>query len=506
MNLSVGSKNLFPHQVAAVEWMMEREEDSAMRGGLLCDEMGLGKTLSVMGLLVNKPVLKTLVLAPLSVVSQWEAIAREAGFAVNLVKNGKWERVCGKALQRQLYITNYDKLVCKFSLFKDMTFHRLVCDEAHILRNPDTRKTKRLKRVKVNAKWFLTGTPIVNTRRDIATLFGLLANNLGKFKSLSEDRSLELMSKYALARSTLQLKEMLADVLPSAPVIHKHVIPFETEEESNFYRGIQGKIKGQLASLFASERMDMQAFLTLLLRLRQISVHPQVYIGARKKRFGRLYTREDWTADSTKMSKILDIFHGEAEAPHGYIVFCNFQEEINLLAERFRADSSVRKVFTYDGTMSAEQRTECVREIEASVKAADETDDKGHTVVLAQIQCASMGLNLQCLDRAIFTTPWWTAALMDQAAGRVLRLGQKKQVHIHYISLEAEEDDGLINIDELMNAKVEEKRTMCHAVLAAARDFLSTEDMNDVPEGEAVADDMDESAEEDEPQNIGASQ
>jgi hypothetical protein len=77
---------------------------------------------------------------------------------------------------------------------------------------------------------------------------------------------------------------------------------------------------------------------------------------------------------------------------------------------------------------------------------------------------------------------------MDQAAGRVLRLGQKRQVDIHYIALEEEQVDGLINIDELMNEKVEMKRNMCREILDAAQDYITSEDMEDVPLGEAEAD------------------
>ncbi len=70
-------------------------------------------------------------------------------------------------------------------------------------------------------------------------------------------------------------------------------------------------------------------------------------------------------------------------------------------------------------------------------------------------------------DNQIFTTPWWTAATMDQAAGRVLRIGQKKQVAIHHIALE-EEMETSMNIDDYMNERVEMKRQLCDLLLQAA--------------------------------------
>ena len=71
------------------------------------------------------------------------------------------------------------------------------------------------------------------------------------------------------------------------------------------------------------------------------------------------------------------------------------------------------------------------------------------------------------MDRVIFTTPWWTAALMDQAAGRVQRLGQQNQVIVHNIGL-SEEMDMSINIDDFINTRVEFKRNLCQLVLNAA--------------------------------------
>jgi superfamily II DNA or RNA helicase len=56
---------------------------------------------------------------------------------------------------------------------------------------------------------------------------------------------------------------------------------------------------------------------------------------------------------------------------------------------------------------------------------------------------------------------------MDQAAGRVLRIGQKSQVVIHHIHLR-EEDTSSLNIDDYINEKVETKRELCMDLLAAA--------------------------------------
>jgi hypothetical protein len=88
-------------------------------------------------------------------------------------------------------------------------------------------------------------------------------------------------------------------------------------------------------------------------------------------------------------------------------------------------------------------------------------------VLLVQLQAGGVGLNLQHFDRIAFMGPWWTAALMDQAIGRAVRIGQKEQVMVHHISLKEEQMDSL-NIDRFMHEKADKKRNLCMDFLMAA--------------------------------------
>jgi superfamily II DNA or RNA helicase len=126
--------------------------------------------------------------------------------------------------------------------------------------------------------------------------------------------------------------------------------------------------------------------------------------------------------------------------------------------------------------MSSAQRNECVQELEKTVIKNQKADGIRHTVLLVQIQCGGTGLNLQFMDRVIFTTPWWTAALMDQAAGRVMRIGQKNQVVIHTISLK-EEEAASLNIDDFIQQRVSMKRDICTAMIEAAKNCMSVDEV-----------------------------
>jgi SNF2 family DNA or RNA helicase len=255
--------------------------------------------------------------------------------------------------------------------------------------------------------------------------------------------------------------------------------------------------------LMEQDNPSSLVFLTMLLRLRQISVHPQVYIAAKKRGLaGVAYRRPNWTAASSKIDYMSKILHEETRS-QGFVIFCNFKDEMDVLQEHLQKLPCVGKVLMYHGGLSDSQRADVVAESETLMKkthnysagAMQTILDKAmmghkylmpevllkhihefagvqHTVMLLQIQSGGTGLNLQHMSRVIFTTPWWTAALMDQAAGRVLRIGQKNQVIIHHIHLR-EEETASLNIDDYINEKVETKRELCMRLLAAANHVAS---------------------------------
>jgi SNF2 family DNA or RNA helicase len=274
------------------------------------------------------------------------------------------------------------------------------------------------------------------------------------------NKSLDWMSTHALQRTVSQIRELLPGVLPCEPEVFNHYLDFTTPAEETFYRGIQGCISEELENLMCQDRMDMSIFLGLVMRLRQISTHPQVYINARKKQLGKDYIRKDWAEDSTKTDKIIDIMRAE-KSPHGYVIFCHFKDEMDIIKKRLDKEMCVGNILMYNGSMTPEERSSVIETSELSVK----NDTYCHTVLLVQIQSGGTGLNLQHMDRVIFTSSWWTAALMDQAVGRVVRLGQSKPVHVHYLLFK---ETTSLNIDTYINTRVEKKRDICSQLLAAA--------------------------------------
>jgi SNF2 family DNA or RNA helicase len=262
-----------------------------------------------------------------------------------------------------------------------------------------------------------------------------------------------------------EMREILPE-LPAAAVITKERLDFETEEEGDFYRGIQGIIKRRFKAL---DHDNSNAMFVLLMRLRQLSLHPQVYINARKKEWVG-YNRDDWEGSSTKFSVLRNKIHA-SPTPARWIVFCQFHDEMDILQAYLSASPEIGKVWQYHGGMTDKAKAEVLED--TNTPLADK-----HQVLLLQLQSGGVGLNLQHFTKIIFMSPWWTAALMDQAIGRAVRIGQEEVVEVTLLVLKEEES---MNIDEKMLAKAETKRGMLEKLFqyASRGKIVSEEPVDD---------------------------
>jgi SNF2 family DNA or RNA helicase len=447
-----------PHQEFGVKWMIGQESQTPA-GGILCDEMGLGKTIEMLGLMkADATSTHTLLLAPVAVLSQWEETAYRAGITVFkpvvTTRHISWESTGNHGPNApNLYIIGYEAARAKQQLVTMHAWDRIICDEAHRV-GSGKGLFNVVQHIPTKIRWFLTATPIVNKLKDLQHLFILLgieeATSLNSIETLTP-----LIKKYVLARSMEQLRASIPDAPPKPETITMS-LPFDTAEEAEFYRGISGVIVRRWKALAADG--DALLKLKLFMKLRQLSLHPQVYIQARRNAIGAAYERPDWHESSTKFEAIKDLV--KKNPGHKWIIFCHFHPEMMLLSEALKGQSWIRNVDVYNGTLSHPERKAMLDSTLVPLDTSDKSD-----VLLVQLQSGGVGLNLQHFDRIIFSGPWWTSALMEQAVGRAVRIGQKEVVKIYHLKLKEEE---ALNIDSVMMEKAEAKGDLCRAVLNTA--------------------------------------
>jgi SNF2 family DNA or RNA helicase len=455
----------FPYQRTGINWMLNKEKNGTMvwdesesdfsyvYGGFQCDDMGLGKTIQTIATMINNPKPLTLLLAPLAMIETWSSVCSRAGIRVLEIRNGSWIIMNGKAavpehfhmMRPSIYITNYEKLIHSPSLCT-RKWDRIVLDEAHKIRNGNGQFAKQISRLSAPIRWALTGTPLVNSLKDIVSLLSFIGVPTSPSFSWSPHYMM-ILPDLLLHRSLDSLRSTINGA-PPVPEVIEEVLPFYTEEEEDFYKGVQCT-DDKLNKKYTQDVMTSVQSFQLLLRLRQLSVHPQIYINA-KRREDSTYDREDWVALTTKFNRIKQLIQEDDDTRvHKYIVFCQFMEEMNLLAEELRP--IVPEVLLYNGSMNQTERTDVL----THSKKTNTT-----TVLLLQLQAGGVGLNLQEYDRIIFVSPWWTSALMDQAVARAVRMGQTEVVKVYHLRLIDESNDKIINIDTTMQKKADEKRNM----------------------------------------------
>jgi len=497
----------FQHQLDGIRWMLDKERNgtsvldrdgghTTVYGGFQCDDMGLGKTIQIVSTMLHHPLSKTLLLAPMAMLDTWADICMKAGMAVYLVGPTGWERKAHKGPvvpgrgRIAVYVANYEKLYHSLSLFSQrkspILWDRIVLDEAHKIRNGNGEIARCARLIRAPIRWAVTGTPLVNSLKDVVSLLAFIGVPHSPLY-LWESRYRTMLPELLLHRSLDSLRHVIQGA-PPVPEIHELVLPFVSHAEAEFYEGVQcgtapqkedgkaAKKADALLQKYQHEQLSSIETFKLLLRLRQLSTHIQVYINA-KRRENPAYDRADWVGPSTKMAKIKDIMltdspSGDAIqmnlAPskedgvvdlsitvntcHKYIIFCQFHDEMSLLREFLLAEglAAEENILMYHGGLTQSERAEVLRRSKASTET---------TVLLLQLHAGGTGLNLQYCDRIIFMSPWWTDALNQQAIARAVRIGQTRVVKIYHLTL-AIEKDSILNIDRLINDKAEQKRKM----------------------------------------------
>jgi SNF2 family DNA or RNA helicase len=447
--------------------------------------MGLGKTIQITSTIVNNSKPHTLLIAPLAMIDTWSSVLQRAGCAVYEVTPTKpgeaaaepWTLMndSSQPIPRHfiknrpaVYISNYEKLYIRPTLFR-REWDRVVLDEAHKIRNGDGEVARYARKVQAPIRWAVTGTPLVNSLKDVVSLLAFIGVPTSKLWRWDEQRFRAILPEIVIHRSLNELRKVIQGA-PPIPKIHDEVLPFTSKAEEEFYFGVQGATEGLMKKYSRDLLSSTEAF-KLLLRLRQISVHPQVYINA-KRREDSGYNRDDWDTESTKLDRIKEIIKTDTDDKvHKYIIFCQFNDEMALIRQFLLNDCLVEdeNILLYNGSMTQKERAEVL----AKSKETTET-----TVMLLQLQAGGVGLNLQEYDRIIFVSPWWTSALMDQAIARAVRMGQKEIVHVYHLRLAAEHQ-AAINIDDLINTKAEEKRRMLEKLFAMCSQGSAYEPQSD---------------------------
>ncbi|ANS67699.1 bifunctional protein [Streptomyces lincolnensis] len=380
----------------------------AQRRVVLGDEMGLGKTIQAVAALAHLAAeghAHFLVVCPASVLINWTREIRSRSTLRALPVHGP-ERQDTYAEWRErggVAVTTFDVL----HTLPEPDGTRpglLVVDEAHYVKNPDTRRAKSVEvwTRRCDRVLFLTGTPMENRVEEFRTLVRYLQPEL--VPVIRDSDAVAGPHTFRKAVAPAYLRRNQQDVLTELPAL-LHVDEWEefSAADEDAYR----------AAVAAGNFMAMRR---------------AAYADPEK---------------SAKLQRLWELV-GEAEV-NGLkvVVFSYFRdvlEKVRGALAHPQDDLLGKSVFgPISGSVPAARRQRLVDDFTAA---------EGHAVLLCQIEAGGVGLNLQAASVVVLCEPQVKPTLEHQAVARAHRMGQVRPVQVHRLLATDSVDDRLLHILE----------------------------------------------------------
>ena len=400
---------LLPHQPEGVHFLASRE------AALLGDGVQTGKTIQTvvaMKLLFQTGRIQSaLIVCPIPLLIHWqrelEKWAPELWQGLTVVRStNKGQRQIMWRMSAHVYAINYETMVSDLadilSNHREKGFGLVVADEIQRIKNPGTEVAKALKEIGKLAKyrWGLSATPLENKVEDVVSIFeflkpGLLRRNFESEQSVQQ----KINSRYFLRRRT-------ADVA-------KH---FKEPRHDNYHVEMEGDQLDAYEAAFREsvaelrrmgERVTLTHALAKLQALKQLcNVHLTSGVSA----------KADWLEDT--LEEITS--SGDKALVFSQYVDCGR----DFLEGRLKRFGCVN----YGKATTDNQRRAL---IDAFAK------DTTKKVFLANPRTAGVGMpDLKEANYVIHFDHWWNPAIIDQANGRILGYGQKKEAFIVHLWVE----------------------------------------------------------------------
>ena len=404
---------------------------------LLGDEMGLGKTVQAIATMVslrNVGGTHFVVVCPASVLPNWcKEISSKSKLQVYRIHGPKkktiakyWHKMGGVA------VATYDSASSLLQIIDDFTL--LVVDEAHYIKNPDTKRAKILKELGMHAEreLFMTGTALENKVDEMINLIHLLNPRIAD-----------------------QLRGI--SFLSTAPQFRERIAPV-------YYRRKREDVLTELPDKIESEEWCSLSHIEETIY--EKNVLDKNYAQVRQVSWNCVTNLKD----SCKAQRMKELITQAQEDGRKVLVFTFFLDTIS----RIQTFLGRRCVQPITGSVSPQRRQQIIDEFDAAPAG---------TVLIAQIQSGGTGLNIQSASVVIFCEPQFKPSIENQAISRAYRMGQARKVLVYRLLCEDTVDERIMDI-------LAEKQTLFDAFADKSVSAEQTPELDETTFGDIIKEEI----------------
>ncbi|XP_067267230.1 chromodomain-helicase-DNA-binding protein 4a isoform X2 [Chanodichthys erythropterus] len=493
---------LHPYQLEGLNWL--RFSWAQGTDTILADEMGLGKTVQTAVFLYS--LYKEghskgpfLVSAPLSTIINWErefemwapdmyvvtyvgdkdsrAVIRENEFSFenNAIRGGKKPSKMKKeaSVKFHVLLTSYELITIDTAVLGSIDWACLVVDEAHRLKNNQSKFFRVLNNYPLQHKLLLTGTPLQNNLEELFHLLNFLtperfSNLEGFLEEFADIAKEDQIKKLHDMLGPHMLRRLKADVFKHMPSKTELIVRVELSPmQKKYYKFI---LTRNFEALNTRGGGNQVSLLNVVMDLKKCCNHPYLFpvaaMEAAKLPNG-MYEGSALTKAAGKLLLLQKMMRKLKDGGHRVLIFSQMTKMLDLLEDFLENEGY--KYERIDGSITGGMRQEAIDRFNAP--------GAPQFAFLLSTRAGGLGINLATADTVIIYDSDWNPHNDIQAFSRAHRIGQNKKVMIYRFVTKA-------SVEERITQVAKKKMMLTHLVvrpgLGSKTGSMSKQELDDI--------------------------
>uniref|UniRef100_A0A8C7V8R7 Chromodomain helicase DNA binding protein 4a n=1 Tax=Oncorhynchus mykiss TaxID=8022 RepID=A0A8C7V8R7_ONCMY len=494
--------NLHPYQLEGLNWL--RFSWAQGTDTILADEMGLGKTVQTAVFLYS--LYKEghskgpfLVSAPLSTIINWErefemwapdmyvvtyvgdkdsrAVIRENEFSFenNAIRGGKRASKMKKdsSVKFHVLLTSYELITIDMAILGSIDWACLVVDEAHRLKNNQSKFFRVLNNYPLQHKLLLTGTPLQNNLEELFHLLNFLtperfSNLEGFLEEFADIAKEDQIKKLHDMLGPHMLRRLKADVFKHMPSKTELIVRVELSPmQKKYYKFI---LTRNFEALNTRSGGNQVSLLNVVMDLKKCCNHPYLFpVAAMEapKMPNGMYDGSALTKSAGKLTLMQKMMRKLKDGGHRVLIFSQMTKMLDLLEDFLENEGY--KYERIDGSITGGMRQEAIDRFNAPGAL--------QFAFLLSTRAGGLGINLATADTVIIYDSDWNPHNDIQAFSRAHRIGQNKKVMIYRFVTKA-------SVEERITQVAKKKMMLTHLVvrpgLGSKTGSMSKQELDDI--------------------------